>query len=837
MKKNLFFILLLLFLTNIYSKMTDEERDYLLNKLTKKITIENIEDLKTFKEKSDSTKLKDGIPYNKTKIEEILNKYGFPQNYNFIETTSASVNIKDQGRCGCCWSHAATTALSYRYHKIGKNVDLSPQDALSCYLKDCDAGNYLIDTAMNLIKNGTVTEGCLPFSSGDGLIKDECPTTCKDGSTFKKYYAQNAYMTQDYYSKDTFYEIVALMMDQLINKGPLVTSIDVYYDFQILHYDPERCHNEVYTYDGISEYLGGHAVAVVGYGFMNSKFYWLLQNSWGESACDKGFVKVEFGQIGVEEVAFVEPYDGREWIIPIDVYLRMDSMDGECNIKISETGIFDIWKNTLDLGFINSETGNPFNFQCSRVSLLDGKKNVCYFEYYKFFTQKGLYKYSYHQTLGQDNYFYLDISSFSQFNFYGVDSFEAILSNFLFVSQEGSKIMLFYSSNGGDNRYFSPIYANENTTNALSDCKYFKFDIMEFVYCDIKQKEVDYFDDFSKLSYTPLVHNVLCGVKEESNVIVYKLDLTKYPVFKIKSLVLPKEKTINSKSVLTGIADIEGSLSGFNSVKNIFYGFIDIESQGINSTYMISCEINNPRTIANYLFNCYVDIYEGIEKSYDNIYLYPFNIPVQADYPYEIFIKEKIKAENYNPVLFVPKIQVYIESLCPDCINFITNSFKDFYEKVQKPNLADIEFIPFGNAKEVYNQTTKKYDFTCQHGDNECYGNLVETCSIQILGRIQSYSTILCIETNIAKYQKDFDKTLEFCLSNDQTSLQQVKDCIKSDLGNFYEHQMAQKTDEAHKWVPWVVVNGVHDENVENAIISSLIDFVCGDDKTKCYSN
>ena len=834
MKNNIILTILFSFLFfQIYAKMSEEKREYLLNKLTKKFSMENADKIREMKEKLYTRNLKETITYDPLKIEEILNKYGFPLNYNFIEETNATAKVKNQGKCGCCWSHAATTALSYRYHKIGTEVDLSPQDALSCYLKDCDSGNYLIDPEMNLIKNGTVTEECLPFNSGDGIIKDECPTTCKDGSTPKKYYARNAYMTQDYYSNETFYEIVALMMDQLINKGPIVTAIDVYYDFQMLHYDQEKCANEVYTYDGESEYLGGHAVAVVGYGYMNSKYYWLLQNSWGESACDKGFVKVEFGQIGVEQVAFVEPYS-REHIITVPVSTKIDSLDGECTMKISNSGIFS-WRDTLDIGFKNTETNNPFNFQCNKVSLIDGKKNVCYFEIFKIFSQKGTYKYSYHQSLGEDNSFNLDYSSVNQFSFYGLDDYMPIFSNYLFISQEGSKIMLLYSNNGGDDRYISPIFANINSVKALSDCNYFALDGNEYVYCNIKQDEVDYFDNYTSIS-NPLAYNVLCGVKEEIGVFVLKLDTTKYPIFRVKSLLLPLENKISSKSTLTIISDIEGSLSAFKSEQVNFYSFIDVEVMEMNLTGIIKCQINNPKNIMkDFSFKCNLDIEDGSELPYDNIYLHPLNMPAQVQYPYEVFIKEKIKGEKIDPTSLVPKIQVYIESLCPDCVNFITNSFKDFYEKVKRPNLADIEFIPYGNAKEVYNSTTKKYDFTCQHGENECYGNLIETCAIQILGKIQSYTTILCIESNIAKYQKDFDKTLEFCLSNDQTSLQQVKDCVKSDMGNYYEHQMALKTDSNHKWVPWIVVNGIHDEKVENQIIDNLIDFVCGDDKTKCY--
>ena len=171
---------------------------------------------------------------------------------------------------------------------------------------------------------------------------------------------------------------------------------------------------------------------------------------------------------------------------------------------------------------------------------------------------------------------------------------------------------------------------------------------------------------------------------------------------------------------------------------------------------------------------------------------------------------------------------------------------------MKNPNLIELDFIPFGNAHEEFNTSTNKYDFTCQHGENECYGNLIETCAIQIQGRVKSYETIICIESNIGYYSKDFDKTLEFCLSKEQNILKEIKDCLGNDLGNFYQHQMAQKTDVNHKYVPWIVVNMDNNNSYiktnnafsnnnnilfENEIIASLIDYICGNDKTKCYGN
>ena len=846
MKANKIILIIICFILiiQINSTISEEERKNLLKKYTKKILMENnsMSKINSLKQNYYSKQLKiEPMKYDIETIDSIIEKYDFPKNYNFLNDTSCPTVIKDQGYCGCCWSHAATTSLAYRYHKIGIEVDLSPQDALSCYLRDCDAGNFLIDPELNLVKNGTVTEGCLPFSSYNGRTIEKCPTSCKDGSEFKKYYAQNAYMTEDYYSQESFYDIVTLMMDQIVNYGPIVTGIDVYMDFEILHYDQERCHNEVYTYDGESEYLGGHAVVIVGYGFMNSKYYWLIQNSWGEDTCDHGFVKVEFGQIGVEQISFVEPYIASEGITPTNIPLQFNSLDDKCDIRVTTDNITLIeWRNSVDLEFKNTKTNRKFNYQCSSVNILNEQKSICYYEYWNYWADKGIYKYSDYNSLGTENVFTLD-SSFKdqEFKFYGFDELYPIFTNYLYVSQEGSKIVLLYYTDNleiDDELIIPQIYANDNSSLPLRDCDYLEFEDIYFIYCDIKKDEIDYFEEMSTKNDNPLAYSILCGYKEPIDVVAYKLDTSKYPIIKLKNMILPEGDTISSKSILTGVADIEGSLSGYNQKQNIFYDLADIDVYGMNLTALIYCEFDQPKKIMkDYYFNCYIDMASGYNVPYDNLYILPYNLPQESEYPFEVYIKETFKAQK--PTTYIPKIEVYIESLCPDCVNFITKSFKDFYEKVKNPNLIELDFIPFGNAHEVFNTSTNKYDFTCQHGENECYGNLIETCAIQIQGRVKSYETILCIESNIQSYSKDFDKTLEFCLSKEQNILKEIKDCLDSDLGNFYQHQMAQKTDVNHKHVPWIVVNGIHDEKVENEIIDSLIDYICGNDKTKCYGN
>ena len=182
----------------------------------------------------------------------------------------------------------------------------------------------------------------------------------------------------------------------------------------------------------------------------------------------------------------------------------------------------------------------------------------------------------------------------------------------------------------------------------------------------------------------------------------------------------------------------------------------------------------------------------------------------------------------------VPQIDVYVESLCPDCVDFIEGSFAEFYKYENNEQLGIVNFIPFGNAEEKWNESKQKWEFTCQHGENECYGNLIETCAINVLGRVESYEVIMCIEKYISSMGKDFDKTLQKCVT-DKTKLTNIQTCVTSDIGNEYQHEMAQKTGD-HSYVPWILVDGVHDTTAENKILKSLVNYLCSLPEANCVN-
>ena len=124
---------------------------------------------------------------------------------------------------------ASTFALAFRYNKLGYNISLSPQYLLSCYLRECEMREYLLNSQFALVTYGTVTETCLPYSSGDGKIVDDCLNVKM--AKMKIYYSKNAYSTQiDYYTGD-YYEVVTIILDQLINFDQVASRIEDYQNF------------------------------------------------------------------------------------------------------------------------------------------------------------------------------------------------------------------------------------------------------------------------------------------------------------------------------------------------------------------------------------------------------------------------------------------------------------------------------------------------------------------------------------------------------------------------------------------------------------------------------
>ncbi|NP_001006057.1 gamma-interferon-inducible lysosomal thiol reductase precursor [Danio rerio] len=179
---------------------------------------------------------------------------------------------------------------------------------------------------------------------------------------------------------------------------------------------------------------------------------------------------------------------------------------------------------------------------------------------------------------------------------------------------------------------------------------------------------------------------------------------------------------------------------------------------------------------------------------------------------------------KYNSTKAADKVKVslYYESLCPGCRMFLTSQLVPTLIMLQ--DIMEIDLVPYGNAQET--QAQGKYIFTCQHGEDECLGNMIETCMLNKLG-LDAVMVIFCMESG-----NDVLKSAQPCLGvyRPDVTWDSIMQCVKGDQGNKLMHENAVKTDALnppHQYVPWITVNGEHTDDLQDKAMGSLFSLVC----------
>lgn len=166
---------------------------------------------------------------------------------------------------------------------------------------------------------------------------------------------------------------------------------------------------------------------------------------------------------------------------------------------------------------------------------------------------------------------------------------------------------------------------------------------------------------------------------------------------------------------------------------------------------------------------------------------------------------------------------LYMESLCPDCKYFVVSQLYPTFKSVG--SIMNLSIVPYGNANE--RRVGNKWQFTCQHGEEECYGNLIETCAIYYHPNVSVYFPFIhCIEAS-SSYPK---QAAPECAEKFGLDYSKIRSCAEGPLGNSLEHKMAKKTDALqppHQYVPWVTLNGVHTDKIQNEAESDLKKLIC----------
>jgi len=147
------------------------------------------------------------------------------------------------------------------------------------------------------------------------------------------------------------------------------------------------------------------------------------------------------------------------------------------------------------------------------------------------------------------------------------------------------------------------------------------------------------------------------------------------------------------------------------------------------------------------------------------------------------------------------QVGIYTESLCPGCQQFITGGMAQAMQAVGLMNITDIHFVPFGNAKENADKT-----FTCQHGANECKGNMIQACAMNAYpSQAATWPFILCLERG--NPASDGQK----CATSSKLDWTVINACVNNKTLSYevmHVHAQDTKTlQPPHQYTPWITLN------------------------------
>lgn len=165
---------------------------------------------------------------------------------------------------------------------------------------------------------------------------------------------------------------------------------------------------------------------------------------------------------------------------------------------------------------------------------------------------------------------------------------------------------------------------------------------------------------------------------------------------------------------------------------------------------------------------------------------------------------------SFSPV----KVGIYYETMCPACKQFIGQQIYPAYKELS--DIMELEIVPYGNVKVIDGVRH------CQHGEIECFGNTVQSCALHQLEFKQALDFIACMENN----HKLPTTSAPQCAKENNIDYQPIFDCAIGQEGKDLTDEMAKKTVK-HDYVPWITINGVHTEDLEDKALENLKKVVC----------
>ncbi|XP_030370992.1 GILT-like protein 2 [Scaptodrosophila lebanonensis] len=155
-------------------------------------------------------------------------------------------------------------------------------------------------------------------------------------------------------------------------------------------------------------------------------------------------------------------------------------------------------------------------------------------------------------------------------------------------------------------------------------------------------------------------------------------------------------------------------------------------------------------------------------------------------------------------------ITLYYETLCPDCMEFVT---EQLYPSMRKHlPFTELTLVPYGNAQKMANGR-----IICQHGPKECELNAVHACILEHFDIKRALLLIECMMHN-------WTNLLPQCSSRYNLNVDDVNNCIRTRTVDEILKKYGEET-VPHNGVPAIAVDN-HYNITEQNLLSDHFDRV-----------
>lgn len=184
-------------------------------------------------------------------------------------------SVKNQEKCGSCWSFSSAEATEGIWAKKHNNLyNLSEQELIDCstlYGNNGCSGGSMINAYKYIINNGLCTNESYPYTGTD---KNICKnTTCNKVAKIDNY--KSIISTEK-------------QLEKAVALQPISVAIEA--DKRSFQLYKSGIYNDINCGQKLD-----HGVLLVGYGsdFLFNMKYWIVKNSWGENWGENGYIRIQ----------------------------------------------------------------------------------------------------------------------------------------------------------------------------------------------------------------------------------------------------------------------------------------------------------------------------------------------------------------------------------------------------------------------------------------------------------------------------------------------------------------------------------------------------------------